>query len=125
MRQLAIVAQTAFVVGLVGLVILFGIWASNFQLIGGNDQATFLEVLVCDVVLAFSVLALLIAAALASASTWPGLRVLSIVAVVMLIGEVVILGVPGGQLGGLFDGEQGLPADYVPCVTGESDPSCT
>ena len=124
-RQLALIAQAAFVLGLLGIAILFGIWASNFQLIGGNDEATSSQVIAYDVVLAFTLLALLVASGLASASTWPALRVLSIVALLVLIGEVVVLGVPEGQLLRLFGGGQGLPPDYVPCVTGGDDPRCT
>lgn len=104
LRQLALVAQTAFILGLAGILTLFGIWASNFQLIGGSDPWTFMQVIAYDVVLAVSVLALLTATLLASASNWPGLRVLSVVALVVVVGEVVVLLLLEGQLTSIIGG---------------------
>lgn len=106
------------------MAVLFGIWASNFQIIGGPDPATPGQVIAYDVVLVLTAAALVLAAALASASSWPGLRAWSIIALLVLAGETYLFEVPEGRWADFRDSFNNLPDDYVPCVTGGDDPRC-
>jgi hypothetical protein len=122
---LGTVAQWAFLTGLGGMAVLFGIWASTVSLVGGHEPSTPGQVCAYDVVLVVTVVALLLSAVLASSSKWGALRVWSIVALLVLAGETYVLELPDGRWSDFRDSFTDLPADYVPCVTGGDDPRCT